>query len=50
MTRHKAPGLSWLIAEMKQAKANTGTQWILENLLSGCGLKFAYLVNILCIA
>ena len=30
MKRHKAPGLSGLVAEMIQATGNIGTQWILE--------------------
>jgi len=29
MKRHKAPGLSWLVAEMIQATGDIGTQWIL---------------------
>ena len=30
MKRHKAPGLSGLVAEMIQATGDTGTQWILD--------------------
>ena len=30
MTRHKAPGLSGLVAETIQATGNTGSQWILD--------------------
>ena len=30
MKRHKAPGLSWLVAEMIQATGDIGTQWILD--------------------
>jgi len=30
MKRHKAPGLSGLVAEIIQAKGNTATQWILD--------------------
>ena len=30
MKRHKAPGLSWLVAEMIQATGDTGTQWLLD--------------------
>jgi len=30
MTRHKAPGLSGLIAEMLQSTGEIGTQWILD--------------------
>ena len=30
MKRHKAPGLSGLVAEMTQATGDTGTQWILD--------------------
>jgi len=29
MKRHKAPGLSGLVAEMIQATGDTGTQWLL---------------------
>jgi len=28
--RHKAPGLSGLVAEMTQATGDVGTQWILD--------------------
>ena len=34
MKRHKAPGLSGLVAEMIQAKGDIGTQWTL-NLCNG---------------
>jgi len=34
MKRHKAPGLSGLVAEMIQATGDIGTQWIL-NLCNG---------------
>jgi len=27
MKRHKAPGLSWQVAEMAQAAGNIGTYW-----------------------
>jgi len=30
MKRHKAPGLSGLVAEMIQAAGDTGTQWLLD--------------------
>jgi len=30
MKRHKAPGLSGLVAEMIQATGDIGTQWILD--------------------
>ena len=30
MKRHKAPGLSGLVAEMMQATGDTGTQWLLD--------------------
>ena len=30
MKRHKVPGLSGLVAEMKQATGDIGTQWILD--------------------
>ena len=30
MKRHKAPGLSGLVAEIIQAAGDTGTQWILD--------------------
>jgi len=30
MKRHKAPGLSGLVAEMIQATGDTGTQWLLD--------------------
>jgi len=30
MKRHKAPGFSGLVAEMKQATGDIGTQWILD--------------------
>jgi len=30
MKRHKAPGLSGLVAEMIEAKGDIGTQWILD--------------------
>ena len=30
MKRHKAPGLSGLVAEMIQATGETGTQWLLD--------------------
>jgi len=30
MKKHKAPGLSWLAAEMIQAAGDIGTQWILD--------------------
>ena len=30
MKRHKAPGLSGLVAEMIQASGDIGTQWILD--------------------
>ena len=30
MKKHKAPGLSGLVAEMIQATGDTGTQWILD--------------------
>jgi len=30
MKRHKAPGLSELVAEMIQATGDTGTQWLLD--------------------
>ena len=30
MKRHKAPGLSGLVAEMIQAAGDIGTQWILD--------------------
>ena len=30
MKKHKAPGLSGLVAEIIQATGNIGTQWILD--------------------
>ena len=30
MKRHKAPGLSGLVAEMIEAAVDTGTQWLLD--------------------
>ena len=30
MKRHKAPGLSGLVAEMIQAAVDTGAQWLLD--------------------
>ena len=30
MKRHKAPGLSGLVAEIIQAAGDTGTQWLLD--------------------
>ena len=30
MKRHKAPGFSGLVAEMIQARGDTGNQWILD--------------------
>jgi len=30
MKRHKVPGLSGLVAEMKQATRDIGTQWLLD--------------------
>jgi len=38
MKRHKAPGLSGLVAEMIQATEDIGIQWILD-LCNGIGLK-----------
>jgi len=37
MKRHKAPGLSWLVAEMTKATGDIGTQWILD--LCNCIVK-----------